>query len=120
MSNMHTRDDQLKATFAAAIGQRPEVRQTASVGMQQGRKADRSFFLLAIDRTRPDADQVRRMNKTADDPEIQELAESIRQFGVMEPLNVRYVGGEHDIYELIAGERRYAAAKLAQLSDVPV
>ena len=51
------------------------------------------------------------------DPEaINQLAESIRQYGVLNPLTVRRTG---DGYELIAGERRLRAAKQAGLSEVP-
>lgn len=51
------------------------------------------------------------------DPEgINQLAESIRQYGVLNPLTVRKIGGN---FELIAGERRMRAAKQAGLLDVP-
>lgn len=49
---------------------------------------------------------------------IEELAESIRQVGLLQPLIVRQVGLEE--YELIAGERRLRAAEIANLSTVPV
>jgi ParB family chromosome partitioning protein len=49
---------------------------------------------------------------------LQELAESIREQGVMQPLLVRMV--EPGKYEIIAGERRFRAASLAGLSEVPV
>ncbi len=45
-----------------------------------------------------------------------ELAESIRQHGILQPLSVRRVGTS---YELIAGERRLRAAKMANLSEIP-
>ena len=47
---------------------------------------------------------------------LQELAESIRQHGILQPLSVRRVGIS---YELIAGERRLRAAQLAGLSEIP-
>ena len=47
---------------------------------------------------------------------LQELADSIAQHGVIQPLSVRRVG---NIYELIAGERRLRAAKLAGLTEIP-
>ena len=49
---------------------------------------------------------------------LQELAESIREQGVMQPLLVRLVGAGK--YEIIAGERRFRAATLAGLKEVPV
>lgn len=53
------------------------------------------------------------------DPEaLEQLAESIRQQGLMQPLVVRHLGGNQ--YEIIAGERRWRAAQLAGLDQVPV
>lgn len=53
-----------------------------------------------------------------EDESLQELAESIREHGILQPLLVRAVG--EDRYELIAGERRWRAAQLAGLESVPV
>ena len=53
----------------------------------------------------------------ADEP-LKELAESIRERGVMQPLLVREI--ENGRYEIIAGERRFRAATLAGLDEVPV
>jgi len=52
------------------------------------------------------------------DSELQELAQSIREQGIMQPLLVRPIGV--DTYEIIAGERRFRAARLAGLTMVPV
>ncbi|VAW22740.1 Chromosome (plasmid) partitioning protein ParB [hydrothermal vent metagenome] len=55
------------------------------------------------------------------DPELlEELANSIREKGVMQPLLVRPSGQGPDIYELIAGERRWRASQIAGLHEVPV
>ena len=48
------------------------------------------------------------------------LVDSVRQFGLLQPILVRPVGGEPNAYEIIAGERRWRAAQQAQLHDVPV
>jgi ParB family transcriptional regulator, chromosome partitioning protein len=53
-----------------------------------------------------------------DESSLQELAQSIRAHGVMQPIVVRQVGDGR--YEIIAGERRFRAAKLAELAEVPV
>lgn len=55
--------------------------------------------------------------KVFDEEELKELAESIKHFGILQPLLVQKKG---DFYEIIAGERRFRAAKLAGLSEVPV
>ena len=51
---------------------------------------------------------------------LKELADSIVREGIMQPLLVRPITGEEDKYEIIAGERRFRAAKIAGLSEVPV
>jgi ParB family chromosome partitioning protein len=69
--------------------------------------------MIAVDQIRPSHQQVR----TRFDAEpLGELAESIRLHGVLQPLLVRRL---HDGYELIAGERRWRAARLAGLTSVP-
>lgn len=55
--------------------------------------------------------------KQFDADALQELAESIKQFGVLQPLLVQK---KEDYYEIIAGERRWRASKLAGLKEVPV
>lgn len=54
--------------------------------------------------------------KRFDDEELRELSESIRSYGILNPLTVRLRCGQ---YELVAGERRLRAAKLAGLAEVP-
>lgn len=56
--------------------------------------------------------------KHFDETGLRELAESIRQKGLLQPLMVRPVEGDH--YEIVFGERRYRASKLAGLTHVPV
>src|SRR5258708_24701238 len=55
-----------------------------------------------------------------DDDALRALADSIRAKGILQPLLVRPVGGAANSYEIIAGERRWRAAQLAQLHEVPV
>ena len=55
-----------------------------------------------------------------DPDQLEELTQSIREKGVMQPLLVRPSGDDPDIYELIAGERRWRAAQRAGLHEVPV
>ncbi|TMD91744.1 MAG: ParB/RepB/Spo0J family partition protein [Chloroflexi bacterium] len=69
--------------------------------------------MIAVDQIRPSHQQVR---SRFDAEPLGELAESIRLHGVLQPLLVRRIG---DGYELIAGERRWRAARLAGLQAVP-
>ena len=69
---------------------------------------------LNINRIEPNKNQPR---KEFNEDALQELADSIKQFGVIEPLVVVKRKG---YYELIAGERRWRAARLAGLKEVPV
>ena len=52
--------------------------------------------------------------------DIESLVDSVRQFGLLQPILVRPVTGDPDAYEIIAGERRWRAAQQAQLHEVPV
>lgn len=54
-----------------------------------------------------------------DEAELQELAASIKEKGVIQPILVRPVPGEVNVYELIAGERRWRAAQIAGLPEIP-
>lgn len=69
---------------------------------------------LPISEIKPNNGQPR---KTFRPEELAELADSIKQNGILQPLLVRKKGSE---YEIVAGERRYQAAKAAGLSEVPV
>lgn len=55
-----------------------------------------------------------------DEGALSELAESIRSQGIMQPILVRPLEGKTDRYEIIAGERRFRAAQIAGLKEVPV
>lgn len=70
--------------------------------------------MVKITEIEPNTEQPR---KHFDEDSLLELAESIKQFGVIQPLIVQKRG---DYYEIIAGERRWRAAKLAGLKELPV
>src|SRR5580692_3880257 len=72
---------------------------------------------LPIGQLQPGAYQPRH---NFDEETIESLAESIRARGVLQPLLVRPLPGAKDTYEIIAGERRWRAAQLAALHEVPV
>ena len=70
---------------------------------------------LPVSRVEPRADQPR---KSFDRDALEELAESIRTYGLIQPITVRAL--DRGYYQIIAGERRWRAARLAGLEEVPV
>ena len=70
--------------------------------------------IVKITKVEPNRKQPR---KNFDEDALQELADSIKQFGLLQPILVQ---DRKDYYEIIAGERRWRAAKLAGLKEVPV
>ena len=62
----------------------------------------------------------RNPRRTFSDAELGELAASVKQHGVIQPIVVRPVKGSQDRFEIIAGERRWRAAQLASLHEVPI
>ena len=75
---------------------------------------DSAYKLLPLHRVEPNPDQPR---QDFDEEELAALAESIRVHGVLQPLTVRETGGGY--YQIIAGERRWRASRMAGLTDVP-
>jgi ParB family chromosome partitioning protein len=71
---------------------------------------------LKISRISPRGDQPR---KNFDENALQVLADSIREHGVIQPIAVRELGAMSENYEIIAGERRWRAAKMAGLDEIP-
>lgn len=72
---------------------------------------------LPIEFLRPNP---RNPRTTFREEDLAELAASIREKGVIQPIVVRAIAGVADAYEIIAGERRWRAAQMASLADVPV
>ena len=79
--------------------------------------APKSDLRVGIDRLEPNPDQPRR---TFPFDELAELAQSLRARGVIQPLIVRPHPSRPGIYQIVAGERRWRAAQMAQLHEVPV
>lgn len=84
---------------------------------------DNSIFWIEVNKVRPNPYQPR---TDFDMARLKDLADSIKQYGILQPLVVSRIeiqtedGGLMSQYELIAGERRFRAAKIAGLSQVPV
>ncbi len=83
----------------------------SSIGMERDVG---EYFLLPIDKLKSFKNQAR---KSFDQNEINDLAESIKLYGVRQPLTVMKSGDEE--YEIVSGERRFMAAKITGLQKVP-
>lgn len=81
---------------------------------KNGSNGNSSETLVKITKVEPNREQPR---KNFDEDALLELAESIKQFGLLQPILVQ---DRKTYYEIIAGERRWRAAKLAGLKEVPV
>lgn len=79
------------------------------------RQAEEDITLLPIAKIEPRADQPR---KRFDELALAELSESIREYGLIQPITVRPL--ESGYYQIIAGERRWRASRMAGLDEVPV
>lgn len=82
--------------------------------LQAAEEEKGSIRLVDINDIQPNNEQPR---KNFSDEELEELSASIKQFGVLQPLIVREKNGK---YEIVAGERRYRASKLAGLKELPI
>ena len=69
---------------------------------------------LPVDKIAPNPYQPRRV---FDRVQLEELSQSIREYGVMQPISVRIINGKN--YELVAGERRLRASRLAGMTEIP-
>jgi ParB family transcriptional regulator, chromosome partitioning protein len=100
--------------LGALIGSAPKTATTPIVSPQPNVEIGEKVQEVAISVVKPSALQPR---KTFNEEQLVELASSIKENGIIQPLIVRK-SGEH--FELIAGERRWRAAQKAGLSKVPV
>ena len=96
--------------LAALLGDVNAVNEEHAEFARGGRRAPIEFL-------RPNP---RNPRKLFDDGELDELAASIKERGVIQPIVVRAIPSAADTYEIIAGERRWRAAQRAGLHDIPV
>ncbi len=95
--------------LAALIGEVGE----AAIPVERGRGQRR----VPTEFLRPNPRNPRR---TFNETELEDLANSVREKGIIQPILVRSLPGMDDVFEIIAGERRWRAAQKASLHDVPV
>ena len=91
-----------------------KVGKNTTVKVKTEEKEATDSIMLNINKVEPNRDQPR---KNFDEDALLELAESIKQFGILQPLLVQK---KDDYYQIVAGERRWRAAKMAGIKEVPV
>ena len=95
----------------------PKTKQESKAGSattEDASESKKGALLVKISSVEPNLNQPR---KQFDEDALLELSESIKQYGILQPI---LVTEKKDYYEIIAGERRWRAAKLAGLKEVPV
>lgn len=102
----------LDALIPNAVGE-ARVKMETNVNKKAEEKFEQGV-LVNITKVEPNREQPR---KNFDEDTLQELADSIKQFGLLQPILVQ---DKKDHYEIIAGERRWRAAKKAGLKEIPV
>ena len=102
------------ATRKGGLGKGLDSLIADKVGTSNEKTDAKNEVMVNINKVEPNKDQPR---KNFDEDALLELSESIKQFGVLQPL---LVVDRKDYYEIIAGERRWRAAKMAGLKKVPV
>lgn len=100
----------------SAAAKKPAIRtvNTSKKDTEEKKELEGSVLMVKMTQIEPNQSQPR---KQFDEDALLELSESIKQFGVLQPLLVQKKG---DYYEIIAGERRWRASKLAGVKEVPV
>ena len=104
----------LDSLIPNALGQTKTKKETTVKSKTETTEGKEPQTLVKITKVEPNREQPR---KNFDEDALQELADSIKQFGLLQPILVQ---NRKDYYEIIAGERRWRAAKLAGLKEVPV
>ena len=102
------------ATRKGGLGKGLDSLIADKVGTSNEKTDAKNEVMVNINKVEPNKEQPR---KNFDEDALLELSESIKQFGVLQPL---LVVDRRDYYEIIAGERRWRAAKMAGLKKVPV
>ena len=103
-----------KTTQEKPKSEKTEKKQPTEKIKQEEKRAKSGEMLVKISKVEPNREQPR---KHFDEDALLELSESIKQYGILQPL---LVSDKKDYYEIVAGERRWRAAKMAGLKEVPV
>lgn len=104
-----------KDTFDSLPIQEEEIITKEKKGIREGTRGLSGARIIEISRIKLDPEQPR---KSLNQKRLNELAESIKKHGLLQPISVEYIEAE-DCFKIISGERRYKAAKLSDLQELP-
>ncbi len=104
-----------KGTLDSLPIQEEEIIKKERKGIREGTKGLSGARIIEISRIKLDPEQPR---KSLNQKRLNELAESIKKHGLLQPISVEYIEQE-DCFKIINGERRYKAAKLSGLQELP-
>ncbi len=112
--NTEEKDDEKTTSQNLSQDAAEAITSETSAENEKGKDAENIVTMVRITKVEPDRKQPR---KNFDKEKLEELANSIRSKGLLEPIIVQNMG---DHYEIIAGERRWRACKIADLKEIPV
>jgi ParB family chromosome partitioning protein len=105
-------DDEVAATVAPTPAAAPSAEATAPASRPLPVRAPLTLPIGQL--------KAGRMQPRTTFEDMEALVDSVKEFGLLQPILVRPVAGQADAYEIVAGERRWRAAQKAQLHEVPV
>ena len=114
INNLIPETDVIRSTPKKKTEKKEVVKEVVKEVIKEVKVPGPGDTMMKISDIEPNREQPR---KNFDKEALQELADSIKQFGIIQPIVVQK---KDDYYEIIAGERRWRAAKLAKLKEVPV
>lgn len=114
INNLIPETDVIRSTPKKKTEKKEVVKEVVKEVIKEVKVPVSGDIMMKISDIEPNREQPR---KNFDKEALQELADSIKQFGIIQPIVVQK---KDDYYEIIAGERRWRAAKLAKLKEVPV
>ena len=109
-----SKDNEVKSTAKVEKKTEPAVKTRSVREKTETSRQKKVPIMVKLSMVEPNPNQPR---KQFDEDALLELSESVKQYGILQPL---LVSDKKDYYEIIAGERRWRAAKLAGLKEVPV
>src|ERR687897_2134018 len=105
-------DDEVAATVAPAPAAAPSAEAPAPAARPLPVRAPLTLPIGQL--------KAGRMQPRTTFEDMEALVDSVKEFGLLQPILVRPVAGQADAYEIVAGERRWRAAQKAQLHEVPI